>query len=50
MTLTLSELEQYLAKAAWLLRLARWRFSSPPKYKYVEERMGCIVYFRKVEI
>jgi len=35
---------------AWLLRLARWRFSNPPKSKYVEERMGRIVYFRKVEI
>ena len=35
---------------AHILRLVRWRFSNPPKYKYVEERIGCIVYFRKVEI
>ncbi|MDA0880740.1 MAG: hypothetical protein O3C66_02060 [Proteobacteria bacterium] len=35
---------------AYILRLVRWRFSNLPKYKYVEERMGCIVYFRKVEI
>ena len=35
---------------AHILRLVRWRFSNLPKYKYVEERIGCIVYFRKVEI
>jgi hypothetical protein len=35
---------------AWLLRLARWRFINPPKFKYVEEQIGCIVYFRKVEV
>ena len=35
---------------AWLLRLARWRFINPPQFKYVEEQMGCITYFRKVEV
>jgi hypothetical protein len=34
---------------AWLLRLARWRFNEPPKYRMVEEQMGCIVFFRKEE-
>ena len=35
---------------AHIMRLVKWRFSNPPTFKYVEEHIGCITYFKKMEV
>ena len=35
---------------AHIMRLVKWRFSNPPNFKYVEEHIGCITYFKKMEV
>ena len=32
-----------------ILKLYKWRYSQSIEYKYSEERLGCIVYFKRVK-
>ena len=34
---------------AWLKALAVWRFDKPAKTRMVEDRIGCVVFFREEE-
>jgi hypothetical protein len=32
-----------------ILKLYRWRFYQPIEYQYIEKKLGCVVYFKRIE-